>query len=223
MANIKHESIKERHEDLMEVIGVHLEKGENNISDLQRHDITRPRLQEIVDTNHIIIDEKDRVQFLPKGEREFLSLIRRHRLAERLFHDVLDISDEEGSEEMVCKVEHILTEDVTDSICTLLGHPTICPHGKPIPPGRCCELKDDQVKPLVVPLSRIEIGSEGTIAFMSTNDRTMMERLAAMGLIPGIKLKLQQLKPAVVILFEETVLSLDTEFADAVYIRRKMD
>jgi hypothetical protein len=38
----------------------------------------------------------------------------------------------------LCKFEHILSPDVTDRICTLLGHPLECPHGSPIPQGPCC-------------------------------------------------------------------------------------
>jgi DtxR family Mn-dependent transcriptional regulator len=65
-------------------------------------------------------------------------VIRRHRLAERLFIDVLSIRDEHEVEESACKFEHILSPEVTDSMCALLGHPTECPHGSPIPPGECC-------------------------------------------------------------------------------------
>ena len=35
-------------------------------------------------------------------------------------------------------IEHILSPEATDKICTFLGHPRTCPHGAPIPPGACC-------------------------------------------------------------------------------------
>jgi hypothetical protein len=66
-------------------------------------------------------------------------VIRRHRLAERLFMDVLSIRDEGEIESSACKFEHILSPEVTDRICTLLGHPLACPHGSPIPQGDCCQ------------------------------------------------------------------------------------
>jgi DtxR family Mn-dependent transcriptional regulator len=216
----EYDATRERHEELLETIGVHLEKGPTTISDLEEHDITFLTLQELTNSNHIAIDEDNRVKFLPKGEREFLSLIRRHRLAERLMHDVLDFRDEDGSEGVVCKMEHIITEEVTDSICTLLGHPTTCPHGRPIPRGRCCELKKDRVKPLILPLSMMEVGDKGNIAFISQQEKNLINRLAAMGLFPGVKILLQQKKPVIVIHFEETMLSMDKEYAEAVYVRR---
>ena len=79
--------------------------------------------------------------FTPKGEARARDVIRRHRLAERLFMDVLSIRDEREIESSACKFEHILSPEVTDRMCTLLGHPTACPHGSPIPQGECCNQK----------------------------------------------------------------------------------
>jgi putative ABC transport system ATP-binding protein len=76
--------------------------------------------------------------FTHTGEERARSVIRRHRLAERLFMDVLSIRDDASVESNACTFEHILSPEVTDRICTFLGHPTTCPHGSPIPPGECC-------------------------------------------------------------------------------------
>jgi Mn-dependent DtxR family transcriptional regulator len=81
------------------------------------------------------------VEFTPQGEERARSVIRRHRLAERLFVDVLAIRDETSVESNACTFEHILSPEVTDRICTFLGHPTACPHGSPIPQGACCREK----------------------------------------------------------------------------------
>jgi DtxR family Mn-dependent transcriptional regulator len=79
------------------------------------------------------------VSFTPQGEARARSVIRRHRLAERLFVDVLSLRDAESVESNACTFEHILSPEVTDRICTFLGHPSTCPHGCPIPPGECCD------------------------------------------------------------------------------------
>jgi len=78
------------------------------------------------------------VAFTPRGEERARSVIRRHRLAERLFMDVLALRDEGSIESNACTFEHILSHEVTDRICTFLGHPRTCPHGSPIPEGDCC-------------------------------------------------------------------------------------
>ena len=80
----------------------------------------------------------DDVRFTSQGEDRARSVIRRHRLAERLFMDVLSIRDDASVESNACTFEHILSPEVTDRICTFLGHPTTCPHGSAIPPGPCC-------------------------------------------------------------------------------------
>ncbi len=78
------------------------------------------------------------IDFTPKGHARARSVIRRHRLAERLFVDTLALNDSDSIESNACTFEHILSPEVTDRICTFLGHPQTCPHGCPIPPGDCC-------------------------------------------------------------------------------------
>ena len=78
------------------------------------------------------------VELTARGRERAASIIRRHRLAERLFTDSLAMDSETEIEQQACKFEHILSPEATDKICTFLGHPRTCPHGAPIPPGACC-------------------------------------------------------------------------------------
>ena len=78
------------------------------------------------------------VALSPRGRTKAGSIIRRHRLAERLFTDSLAKDSESEIEQQACKFEHILSPGATDKICAFLGHPRTCPHGAPIPPGPCC-------------------------------------------------------------------------------------
>ena len=79
------------------------------------------------------------VEFTARGRQRAADIIRRHRLAERLFTDSLAMDSETEIEQQACKFEHILSPKATDKICTFLGHPRTCPHGAPIPEGACCE------------------------------------------------------------------------------------
>ncbi|MCZ6904413.1 MAG: hypothetical protein O7F56_01965 [Acidobacteria bacterium] len=72
-----------------------------------------------------------------KGCRRASEIIRRHRLAERLFHDTFGLP-EELLDANACKIDHTLSAEVTEKICTFLHHPLTCPHGAPIPRGACC-------------------------------------------------------------------------------------
>jgi putative ABC transport system ATP-binding protein len=78
------------------------------------------------------------VELTSRGRQRAADVIRRHRLAERLFTDSLALDSESEIEQQACKFEHILSPEATDKICTFLGHPRTCPHGALIPPGPCC-------------------------------------------------------------------------------------
>jgi putative ABC transport system ATP-binding protein len=78
------------------------------------------------------------VELTGRGRQRAADIIRRHRLAERLFTDSLALDSESEIEQQACKFEHILSPEATDKICSFLGHPLTCPHGAPIPPGPCC-------------------------------------------------------------------------------------
>ncbi len=79
-------------------------------------------------------------ELTPVGSRRARDVVRRHRLAERLFKDTFAIDDSEARNQ-ACKFEHIISPELDQRICSFLGHPKTCPHGNPIPPGDCCDAK----------------------------------------------------------------------------------
>jgi DtxR family Mn-dependent transcriptional regulator len=62
-------------------------------------------------------------------------VIRHHRLIEVLMKQTLSINVDEN---IACGIEHHMTEEFANALCTLLKHPQKCPHGSIIPTGRCC-------------------------------------------------------------------------------------
>src|SRR6266850_1814624 len=86
------------------------------------------------------------VELTPRGMKRAGDIIRRHRLAERLFTDSLAMDSETEIEQQACKFEHILSPEATDKICIFLNHPRTCPHGSPIPPGPCCGKQAQQAQ-----------------------------------------------------------------------------
>jgi DtxR family Mn-dependent transcriptional regulator len=73
-----------------------------------------------------------------RGDLRAREVVRRHRLAERLFFNTFGL-DEALLDVNACKIEHTLGPEVTEKICVFLNHPDTCPHGSPIPRGACCE------------------------------------------------------------------------------------
>jgi putative ABC transport system ATP-binding protein len=86
-----------------------------------------------------LVEMRDTDVYLTEtGNRRARDVVRRHRLAERLFKDTFAIDDSEAHTQ-ACKFEHIISPELDQRICTFLGHPKTCPHGNPIPPGECCD------------------------------------------------------------------------------------
>ena len=84
-------------------------------------------------------ENESEVYLTEAGSRRARDVVRRHRLAERLFTDTFAIEDAEAQAQ-ACRFEHIITPELDQRICSFLGHPKTCPHGNPIPPGSCCAI-----------------------------------------------------------------------------------
>jgi len=161
----------------------------------------------------------DQVTLTEDGNARARGVVRRHRLAERLFRDLLDLS-EGVAESQACEFEHILSPEATDSVCTLLGHPPTCPHGKSIPPGDCCSAAHRSVQSLVTGLPHFPIGETGRIVFIAPRFHDRMDRLAALGVVPGSEVRLHQRAPAYVLDIGETTVAIDPEIASEIFLKR---
>ena len=165
----------------------------------------------------LTVDDTKGIRLLPKGRDMAERIIRRHRLAERLICDVLG-SHVEDSEAAACEYEHLLAEEITNSICTLLGHPRYCPHNKPIPEGDCCRQAREDLKPIVVSCDQLRVGESARVAYFCTREHTRLLKLSALGISPGISLRLIQKWPAYVVQCEETEIALEPEVAKNIYV-----
>ncbi|HET8724397.1 MAG TPA: metal-dependent transcriptional regulator, partial [Anaeromyxobacteraceae bacterium] len=166
-----------------------------------------------------LVVEGDQVRLTAEGEERARGVVRRHRLAERLFRDLLDLS-ENAAESQACEFEHILSPEATDSVCTLLGHPPTCPHGKAIPQGPCCSAASKAVRPLVTGLPHFPIGETGRIVFIAPRFHDRMDKLAALGVVPGSEVHLHQRSPAFVLEIGETTVAIDPEIAGEIFVKR---
>jgi DtxR family Mn-dependent transcriptional regulator len=157
----------------------------------------------------IIEYHNDAIELTEKGKKYTRQLIRSHRLAERLVHDVLGVAYEKGA----CEFEHIINPELVDSICTLLGHPRECPHGMPIPEGECCRQQAQFVESTVVPLTNLEVGEQARIAYVYAENDHQLHRLDDMLIRPGTEIKLHQRFPSFVVECENSHIALDEKVA----------
>ena len=73
-----------------------------------------------------------RLTLTDKGRKRAVSVVRKHRLAERLLTDVIGVPWHLTHVE-ACRWEHVISDEVEERLVALLGNPATCPHGNPIP------------------------------------------------------------------------------------------
>ena len=207
-------------DELLELIWTLREKGITDMNSLLQN-TSDPEAQAVL--NQMMREgffemEGDSLKFKEKGESLAEGIVRRHRLTERLLMELFEMSEEEAEEE-ACKLEHILSPTVTDSVCTFLGHPPVCPHGKPIPQGPCCKKFTREMKPLIRPLNDLALGQEGRVVFISTRVKDRLEPLSSFGVIPDIVIQLKQRSPSYIIQIGETSIALDESIGREIFVK----
>lgn len=119
------ETIFELHEDELDVIQARI---------AERLEVSRPAVSEMIHRlkENGLIEVDRAIRLTPAGLRLAERVVRRHRLAERFLTDILGLSWAEAHRE-AGKWEHIISDSVEAAIVRVLGNPTTCPHGNPIP------------------------------------------------------------------------------------------
>jgi DtxR family Mn-dependent transcriptional regulator len=212
---------KERVDEALELLWVLNEEGHQNLNRfrLSSEDDGIDSVTIFLRKEGLVDISGDTILFTEEGRAQARKLIRRLRLAERLFTDVFEMKDDTVIAD-ACKMEHILSEELTDSVCTFLGHPQTCPHGKPIPRGECCKKYKVEVEPVVTRLSEFEVGSKGRITFIVPTKQSRLSKLNSLGITAGSIIRLLQRNPSYVIQIDETTVAIDPEIAKEIYIKK---
>ena len=121
------------------------------------------------------------VELTDAGRRIALETIRHHRLVETYLHDALGVPWDRLHDEAE-RWEHVLSEDLEARMDAALGHPTVDPHGAPIPTA---DLELDW--PDHPPLARLDAGQAATVAEVSDDDADLLRYVGGLGLYPGTR------------------------------------
>ncbi len=142
------ECIYELAEDDVEVIQARI---------AERLNVSRPAVSEMMRRleNEGLITTDGGINLTAEGRKLAERVVRRHRLAERFLTDVLQLSWAEAHHE-AGQWEHVMSESVEEAMARLLGHPSTCPHGNPIP-GEAFDDRD------FVPLASVPVGTACTV------------------------------------------------------------
>ena len=210
-------------EEALEELYLYLVEGERRSMPLEAPAVAglREGLDELLQ-GELARRRGDAIELTPRGYELAGQTVRRHRLAERLLADVLEVRREQ-MDDAACGIEHSLREGVGEAVCTLLGHPNQCPHGKPIPPGECCRRAVEQAERAVAPLSRLRPGQGGRIAYVQTGEARKLHKLMAMGVLPGKSLRLIQGFPSYVFEVGHSQFAVDEGMARTIHVRLGTD
>ena len=119
------------------------------------------------------------IQLTDTGRQSAESILRRHRLAERLVVDVLKVELPQSHEE-AHRLEHAISPYLEDKIVTLLDNPTTCPFGHPIPDSGY------EPKDRVLTLDGVKVGSVYMVDRLPEDDRELLEYFVENGFLPGV-------------------------------------
>ena len=103
---------------------------------VERLNVSAPAVSETVvrlEEEGLVVVHPDRTLGLTEAGAEVaVSVMRKHRLAERLLTDVVGLDWEHVHTE-ACRWEHVISDRVEEKLADLLGNPTTSPYGNPIP------------------------------------------------------------------------------------------
>ena len=205
--------------EIMEAIWCAAEKDLNTTDAIQQNCTVIFDKKDIDDLEQrgLITNNDDTIVFTKEGNTEAEGIMRRHRLAEVLVSSILKLKKVE-MEAVACQVEHALLPEVEASICTLLGHPELCPDGRPIPRGSCCHNLQKTISNTVVSLAELEAGESGRITYIKPENHANLHQLLSFGLQPGVTVTIHRKTPALCIMFENTELALDRDIASNIFV-----
>ncbi len=148
-----------------------------------RLQVSRPAVSEMIrklEADGLLTNDGG-IELTETGKRLAQQVVRRHRLAERFLTDVLKLSWAEAHHE-AGKWEHVMSDNVEEAMNNLLGDPTTCPHGNPIPGS-------DYVEPDAAPLAEHPVGESFTVRRIPEElefTPGLLEFLEASSMRPGI-------------------------------------
>jgi DtxR family Mn-dependent transcriptional regulator len=142
---------------------------------------------ESLERRGLVIHEPYRgVKLTEKGRSIAINVLRRHRLAERLLTDFLQL-DWSEVHNAACNLEHALSPELLNPLENALGHPKTCPHGNPIPTK-----KGRLVEEATKPLTDLNSGEGGVIIRISDEKPNILKVLGRLSLLPESFVKVER-------------------------------
>jgi DtxR family Mn-dependent transcriptional regulator len=134
------------------------------------------------------------LELTEKGRRLAISVMRKHRLAERLLVDIIGLPWEEVHAE-ACRWEHVMSEDVERRLVQVLDNPTVSPFGNPIPGLGLLGLDEADVKrddANLARLTELPVGDSVAVVVRQLTEHVqgdveLIGRLKEAGIVPNAR------------------------------------
>ncbi|MEK7714418.1 MAG: metal-dependent transcriptional regulator [candidate division NC10 bacterium] len=149
-------------------------------------------IQRLLRSAYVRVGRGKELALTPKGRHIAEMMARRHRLLERWLTDTLGLNWTDAHEE-AHRLEHALSPRVEDRLAELLGMPSTCPHGNPIP-GMAKPAS--RVEPF--PLAQAKEGTTVVVERITEEaeaDKKLLEHLWKNDVRPGRRLRITEVAP----------------------------
>lgn len=156
------------------------------------------------------------VKLSEKGLMIAMKVVRKHRLAERLLTDVLDL-DWADVHEVACQLEHAIPDEILPFLEKALKFPKTCPHGNAIA-TEIGEILEGKVKPL----TRLEPDKSAKVVKIVDENKGLLQRLAACRLKPNVAVRMLEKnfqKGLLKIKTTESTCVLEFDVASVIWVR----
>ena len=158
------------------------------------------------------LDERKEVRLTDRGQVAASSIIRRHRLAERMLVDLLGYEWWKTHEEAE-RIEHAMSPEMEERLVRVLGDPQTCPHGNPMPGTTPRPTR---------PLERLGVGERAKVERIPDqfeHEPGFLEYLDTQGVRPGVTLEMIEQRPGVLrVAVDGTARSLRPDCAEKVWM-----
>ncbi len=153
---------------------------------VERLGVSAPAVSETVRRlerdGYLTLDDSRAISLTAAGRSYATTIVRRHRLAERLLIDVLKVPWSQVHEE-AGRLEHAISPWLEEHLVTLLGDPATCPHGNPIP-GSANKTEFGEQRPL----SELPDGADVVVRRIDEQiegEQRAMQTLETESVLPG--------------------------------------
>jgi DtxR family Mn-dependent transcriptional regulator len=155
------------------------------------------------------------LRLTPKGRARAEQVVRKHRLAERLLTDVIGLAWDKAHVE-AGRWEHVISDEVEELLVALLGNPSTCPHGNPIP-GAPPDGKRLSVLSGCAPGARVRL--ERVTEHVEV-DREALSYLADNGFVPGTDAEVRTRAPdgTLVLDMQRGTIAVGPELAEHLFV-----